>query len=61
MAKWFLSSITLLIIVLFITSVINYEEMGERYVVSIIVVISPLLILAWFLEMVEKPTCNNQY
>jgi hypothetical protein len=48
MAKWFLSSITLLIIVLFITSVINYEEMEERYVVSIIVVISPLLILAWF-------------
>jgi hypothetical protein len=49
MVKWFLSAITLLIMVLFITSIINHEEIGELYAVSIIVVIPPLLILAWFL------------
>jgi hypothetical protein len=49
MVKWFLSAITLLIMVLFITSIINHEEIGELYPVSITVVIPPLLILAWFL------------
>ena len=49
MANHFLICITLLVIVLFLISIINIEELGIDYIGIIIFSVFPLLGLAWII------------
>lgn len=51
MAKCFLVYVTLLVIVLFLISIINIEELGKCYVGLVIFSILPLLDLAWIITI----------
>lgn len=51
MAKFFLAFITLLALILFITTTIKHEEVGNGHTTLVIVLVLPFLIVAWMCEI----------
>ncbi|XP_050920327.1 uncharacterized protein LOC127137965 [Lathyrus oleraceus] len=50
MAKCFLLFITLLVIILFLIGIIKHEELGKDFLAIMIIIVLPLLVLAWFIN-----------
>jgi hypothetical protein len=50
MSKIPLIIVALLVIAFLVLSIIKYEELGEPFIAAIIVIVLPLLVIAWFMN-----------